>query len=156
MDTSSWWVKEWNNIVRFVLFEDITFRKLMELPDDITIIDFIDNYFIRGGSANKILTDEKVRIVYGHIANPLDDTPYVSGNMLSFDIYVKNEELHNVSTDRLEMRTVAIAERLKYLLTRKRYTQNLYRFRVTHESDMFTSTVGYARYNITFSYLKVV
>lgn len=136
------WNKEWNDIIRYVLFADEGLKQLMELPEGTTIINFIDNYFVRGGSANRVLSDQKVRIVYGHIRpTELDNTPYVNENTLSFDIYVKNEELHNIpfTYDRLEMRTQAIADRLKYLLTRNRYTTELYRFRCIGETDLATS-----------------
>lgn len=151
------WTREWNNIIRYVLFADDELKKLMKLPENISIIDFIDNYFVRGGSANKILSDQAVRIVYGSLTtDELNNTPYVTENTLTFEIYVKKTELHNFSDDRLEMRTVAIADRIKYLLTRSRYVQDLYRFRVAAENDMATSTIGYSRYAISFKYLKVV
>ena len=153
------WNKEWNDIIRYVLFADDTLKELMELPTGTTIINFIDNYFIRGGSANRVLSNQKVRIVYSNIRpTELDNTPYVNENTLSFDIYVKNEELHNLpnTNDRLEMRTQAIADRIKYLLTKNRYTIELYRFRYVGETDLATSTIGYSRYNISFKYLKVV
>ena len=150
------WTKAWNDIIRHVFFQDEELKRLMEIPEGTTIIQFIDNYFIRGGSANKLLTDQKVRIVYGMIDNALYNTPYMGDTVLSFDIYVKNEELHNVSRDRLEMRTVAIAERIKYLLMKDRYTQSLYRFREPHQSDMATTTIGFSRYNISFRFLKVL
>ena len=153
---ASAWTKEWNDIIRHVLFADEELRELMLLPEDTNIIKFIDNYFIRGGSTSKLLTNQKVRIIYGHTGQPLDNTPYVSDNVLSFDIYVKEDVAHNVYDDRLEMRTQAIADRIKYLLTKDRYVINLYRFRCIGESDMATSTIGYTRYNISFKYLKVV
>lgn len=151
------WTKEWNDIIRYVLFADDELKRLMKLPANTSIIEFVDNYFIRGGSVNKILSNQSVRINYGNIhTNELDNTPYMTENTLSFDIYVKKEDLHNVSNDRLEMRTIAIADRLKYLLLKNRYVIDLYRFRVCNECDLATSTIGYARYNISFKYLKVV
>lgn len=150
------WTQEWNDIIRDVIFKDNELKRLMEIPTGTSIISFIDNYFIRSGSNNKLLSDQKVRVIYGHYGAELDDTPYVSDNTLSFDIYVKSEEAHNVSNDRLEMRTVAIAERIKYLLTKNRYVINLYRFRQVSEGDKYTSTIGYIRYNISFKYLKVI
>lgn len=156
--SSNVWTKGWNDIIRHALFKDDELKTLMMLPDNTSIINFIDNYFIRGGSANKVLSNQPVRIVYGHI-NPdeLSDTPYLTDNILSFDIYVKQDQLHNVSDDRLEFRTVAIADRIKYLLTKDRYVlDGLYRFRVVWEGDKATGTIGYARYNISFKYLKVV
>ena len=152
------WTKAWNDIIRFVLFRDDELKTLMLLPANTSIIDFIDNYFIRGGSANKVLSNQSVRIVYGHVKpDELNNTPYITDNTLSFDIYVKQDQLHNVSDDRLEYRTVAIADRIKYLLTKDRYVNDgLFRFRVVSESDMATGTIGYTRYNISFKYLKVV
>ena len=156
--SSNIWSKEWNDIIRYVLFQDEELKRLMKLPDNISIIDFIDNYFIRGGSANKVLSNQSVRITYGNVnTTELGNTPYMTDDTLCFEIYVKQDQMHNVSDDRLEMRTVAIADRLKYLLTKDRYVlDGLYRFRVVAENDMATSTIGYCRYSIAFKYLKVV
>ena len=146
------WIDDWNEIVRNVLFDDPILIELMKVPDNIGIIEFIDRYFIRAGYTNKILKDESVRIVFGSVAVPTD-TPNVTRNMMSFDIYVKNEDLHNIGKDRLVMRTHLIAKRLIELLTKNRYN-GAYRFYDPHESDMGTSAIGYARYNMSISYMR--
>lgn len=147
------WIDDWNEIIREDIFADEVLRALMKLPDGTKIIEFIDRYFIRAGYTNKILTDEDVRIVYGSVAVPTNISG-VTKNQMSFDIYVKNEDLHNVGKDRLVMRTHLIAKRLIYLLTKERYN-GAYRFYDPHEGEMGTSAVGYARYNVTLSYTKV-
>jgi len=147
------WIDDWNDMIREVIFADEVLKTLMKLPAETKIIEFIDRYFIRAGYTNKILSDEAVRIVYGTIAGPTN-IDGVTKNQMSFDIYVKNEDLHNVGKDRLVMRTQLIAKRLYDLLTNKRYN-GVYRFYDPHEGDMGTSAIGYARYNITFSYTRV-
>lgn len=147
------WIDDWNDVIRDVLFADEVLKALMKVPDGTKIIEFIDRYFIRAGYTNKILSDESVRIVYGTIAVPTN-IDGVTKNQMSFDIYVKNEDLHNVGKDRLVMRTQLIARRLIDLLTKERYN-GVYRFYDPYEGDMGTSAIGYARYNITFSYTKV-
>lgn len=79
--------------------------------------------------------------------------PYVTRNEMSFDIYVKLEDLHNVERDRLVFRNHLIAKRLIDLLTNQRYL-GAYRFTVEGEGDMGTSTIGYTRYNVTFGFMK--
>ena len=147
------WIDDWNEIIRNVIFADDVLMALMNIPDGTKIIEFIDRYFIRAGYTNKILTDEDVRIVYGSVPIPTNISG-VTKNQMSFDIYVKNEDLHNVGKDRLVMRTQLIAKRIIYLLTKERYI-GAYRFYDPHDGDMGTSAVGYARYNVTLSYTKV-
>ena len=147
------WIDDWNEIIRNVIFADDVLMALMNIPDGTKIIEFIDRYFIRAGYTNKILTDEDVRIVYGSVSVPTNISG-VTKNQMSFDIYVKNEDLHNVGKDRLVMRTQLIAKRIIYLLTKERYI-GAYRFYDPYEGDMGTSAVGYARYNVTLSYTKV-
>lgn len=147
------WIDDWNDVIRNVFFQDHVLRALMKLPSDISIIDFIDRYFIRAGYTNTILTDESVRIIYGTYAVPTNVSG-VTKNQMSFDIYVKNEDLHNVGNDRLVMRTQLIARRIIYLLTKDRYN-GAYRFYDPYEGDMGTSAIGYSRYNATLSYMRV-
>lgn len=148
------WIDDWNDILRNVIFPDTELRALMKLPDDINIINFIDKYFIRAGYTGTLLTDQSVRIVYGSYPIATTDNPHVTKDMLSFDIYVKQEDLHNVSDDRLIFRNQKIAERLHYLLMRNRYLGS-YRFWFQSEGDMGTSMMGYTRYNISFNYMRV-
>lgn len=99
------WNEELNDIIRSVFFADEELRRLMKLPETISIIDFIDRYFIRAGFTNTLVVDEPVRIIYGNVASSTTDSPFVLRNEISFDIYVKKEELHNVERDRLMYRT---------------------------------------------------
>ena len=147
------WIDDWNDIIRNVIFKDEELKSLMKLPQGTNIITFIDKYFIRAAYTTEVLTNETVRIVYGRISRGYADNPYVTNNELSFDIYVKNEELHNVERDRLVFRTDLIAKRLIDLLTKQRYL-GAYHFYVESEGEMGTSTIGYTRYNVTFSYKK--
>lgn len=146
------WIDDFNDLIRNVLFGDEVLKSLMKVPDRTGVIEFIDRFFIRAGYTNKTLTNESVRIVYGIVGLPTDN-PNVTRNQISFDIYVKNEDLHNVSKDRLMMRTQLIARRLIYLLTEKRYN-GVYRFHSPSEGDMGTSAIGYARYNVSLSFMK--
>lgn len=77
----------------------------------------------------------------------------VTRNELSFDIYVKLDDLHNVGKDRLRFRTNMIANKLVQLLTKTKHVCG-YRFWIVGETDIGTSAIGYARHNITFGYLR--
>lgn len=147
------WIDDWNDIIRNVIFKDEELKSLMKLPANTNIITFIDKYFIRAGYTTEVLTNESVRIVYGTIARGDAMNPYVTRNEMSFDIYVKLEDLHNVERDRLVFRNHLIAKRLIDLLTKQRYL-GAYRFTVEGEGDMGTSTIGYTRYNVTFGFMK--
>ena len=150
------WIRDWNNIVRYVIFQDQVLKQLMKIPPKTTIIQFIDKYFIRAGFTNKLLQDESVRIVYSDVQGHDTEVPNVKKKMMMFDIYVKLEDLHNVGEDRLMMRTQLIADRLTRLLTSERYLKNTgYRFWIAGDWDSGTKTVGYARYTVAFYYMKV-
>lgn len=157
MSISSW-MNDWNDIIRYVIFPDEELKSLMMVPEETTIIQFTDKYFIRAGYTNELLEKEDVRIVYGDTDAVSTNVPNVKKNVLSFDIYVRKTDLHNVTNDRLQYRTHLIANRLNTLLTKGgtsgRYLGG-YRFWPSKETDLGTRTVGYVRYNISFEYMRV-
>ena len=105
------WDNEWNKILREVIFADEELKALMKLPEGTDIITFIDKYFIRAGYTSKVLEDEHVRVIYSECQGSDTMVPNVMRKMMTFDIYVKTEDLHNVENDRLVMRTKKIANR---------------------------------------------
>lgn len=150
------WNDNWNNVIRNVLFEDDKLKELMLIPDGTDIMKFQDKYFIRDGSTDELLTNEKVRIVWH------DDTMSrgmgnrkVHGHFKTFDIYVSEDVEHTATRDRLQNRQVLIAERIKYLLLRRHNCQNLH-FEYEDEFDNWTKTVGYKLYKLTFFYITTV
>lgn len=150
------WINAWNKIIRTVIFKDAELKRLMKIPAKTGIIQFTDRYFIRAGYTSKLLTDEVCRIIYADVEGTLTEVPSVKRNMMTFDIYVKNEELRNVGDDGLVLRTHLIAERLYKLLTSERYLQDTgYRFWIAGDWDLGTRTAGYSRYTIAFHYMKV-
>ena len=152
------WMNDWNDIIRYVIFPDQQLKSLMRIPENTTIINFIDKYFIRAGYTNEVLEKEDVRIVYGDVDSQETKVPNVLKNVLSFDIYVKTEHLHNATNDRLMYRTHLIANRLNELLTKGGTSGKYfggYRFWPYKEMDLGTRTVGYVRYNISFRYMRV-
>lgn len=150
------WINAWNTIIRNVIFKDYDLKRLMKIPAKTGIIQFTDRYFIRAGYTNKLLTDEICRIVYGDVQGSPEEVPNVTRNMMTFDIYVRNEELRNCGDDGLVLRTHLIAERLYKLLTQERYLADTgYRFWPAGDWDMGTRTAGYSRYTIAFWYMKV-
>lgn len=150
------WIDAWNKIIREVIWKDHELKTLMKIPAKTGIIQFIDRYFIRAGYTNKLLSDEVCRIVYADVQGSDTNVPNVKRNMMTFDIYVKQDELHNVGDDRLQFRTHLIAARLNKLLTQERYLKDTgYRFWIAGDWDLGTRTIGYARYTIAFYYMKV-
>lgn len=150
------WINAWNRIIREVIWPDHKLKQLMKIPKQTGILQFCDRYFIRAGYTNKVLSDEVCRIVYADVQGHDTAAPNIKKNMMTFDIYVKQEELHNVGDDRLLMRTQLIAERIYELLTRERYLADTgYRFWIAGDWDLGTRTSGYARYTIAFYYMKV-
>lgn len=148
------WQNDWNTIIREIIYPDEELKRLMMVPEGTSIIDFIDKYFVRIGTATMTLTNEPVRIVYGDSQSEDTDVPFVKKNELSFDIYVRLQEAHNVGNDRLMMRSQLIENRLYRLLTQSRY-QGGYRFWPgSGGRDLGTTTLGYSRRNITFYYMR--
>ncbi len=150
------WVNSWNKIIRNIIWRDYDLKRLMKLPPKAGILQFCERYFIRAGFTNTLLTDEVCRIVYSDEQGSDTNVPNVRRNMMTFDIYVKQEEMHNVGDDRLISRADLIAERLYKDLTDKRYLADTgYRFWIAGDWDLGTRTVGYVRKSIAFYYMKV-
>lgn len=150
------WDDEWNKIIREVIFADEELKTLMKLPEDIDIITFIDKYFIRAGYTSKVLEDEHVRVIYAEMQGSGTNVKNVMRKMVTFDIYVKLEDLHNVGNDRLVMRTKEIANRQLKLLTSERVVQETgYRFSIAGNWDGGTRTIGYGRYTQALYYMQV-
>lgn len=150
------WINAWNTIIREIIWRDYDLKRLMKIPPKTGILQFCDRYFIRAGFTNTLLTDEVCRIVYSDLQGNDTQVSNVRKNMLSFDIYVKQEELHNVGDDRLISRADLIAERIYKLLTSERYLADTgYRFWIAGDWDLGTRTVGYVRKTIAFYYMKV-
>lgn len=63
----------------------------MLLPDDVTITQFIDKYFIEDEVADEIITDEAVRITYYNSRGMDTTNANVREKFLEFDIFVKKD-----------------------------------------------------------------
>lgn len=150
------WNDNWNNVIRNVIYPDEKLRELMLIPEGTDILKFTDKYFIRDGSTDELLTNEKVRIVCRDekMSRGLGSRK-VTGHFKSFDIFVNEDVEHTATEDRLQNRQVLIAERLKYLLLRQYNCQNLH-FDFEDEYDQWTKTVGYKLYRLTFFYITTV
>lgn len=153
------WSDDWNDIIRDVIFPDEELRELMMLPKNVTIIEFINEYFIRAGNVtSELLTDEDVRIIYGRYAAGSTNIQNAHTMRLSFDIFVRTEHIHDASNDRLKFRTELIARRLNRLLFLDPQDHGgmvgVYRFFDPSESEMGTRTIGYERYNFSLSYIQ--
>lgn len=150
------WANDWNNIIRDLIYPDETLRELMLIPTGSTIIDFRDKYFIKAGYSSDLVTEQKVRIVYADMQGNPGVTPNTTQSLMTFDIFVKKDSLHNATNDRLMMRTELIAQRLLELFTKERYVKETgYRFWIGGAWDLGTRTTGYARYCLALNYVKV-
>lgn len=149
------WKDNWNDIIRYVFFKDEKLRDLMLIPDGISITQFIDKYFVEDVVAGEILTDEKVRVVYYDSDGRDTGNKNVLNRYKEFDIYVRDEVLHNATKDRLQNRYDLIAERIKYLLLKDRNIYNL-RFSFYDSYNLWTKTNQYRRYHLVFSYKTTV
>ena len=145
------WADNWNNVVRRVLFKDDELRRLMLIPEDCTVTQFVQKYFIEDDSAGEIITDEAVRIIYHDEYGPDSGNSHIHQCYKEFDIFVKDNVMYTASRDRLQTRTHLIAERLKYLLLRQKNVEHM-SFRYRDEYHLWTKTAGFRRYHVIFSY----
>lgn len=145
------WQDNWNNVVRNVLFQDDKLKELMLVPEGTDIITFQKKYFIRDGSTDELLTNEKVRVVTYDEEGSFTFNKAVRVKYKNFDIFCSEDVEHTADIDRLKSRQVLVAERIKYLLLRQPVVEHL-RFQYEDEYDMWTKTVGYKMYKVTFFY----
>ena len=149
------WQDNWNNVVRNILFQDDKLKELMLVPVGTDIITFQKKYFIRDGSTDELLTNEKVRIVCRDEESLLTTNKGVNVKYKVFDIFVKEDVEHTAYVDRLKSRQVMVAERIKYLLLRQLYVENM-RFGYEDEYDQWTKTVGYKLYRLILFYKTTI
>ena len=149
------WQDNWNNVVRNVLFQDARLKELMLIPSGTDIMTFQDKYFIRDGSTDELLTNEKVRVVTRDEEGTATWNSNVRVKYKIFDIFVSEDVEHTADVDRLKCRQAMIAERIKYLLLRKRDCEHL-SFRYEDEYDKWTKTVGYKMYTVVFFYKTTI
>ena len=146
------WHDNLNNVIRDVIFpnEELLDLMLIKGEDRENITKFIDKYFVKDPVTDELVTDELVRICY-YEDSGRSLGMNVNKKYLSFDIYVKRDELHTVGYDELKSRDEEIAQKLKELLTDEKYVCFI-DFRFEDSFDLYTKVVGYKRYHITFSY----
>lgn len=148
------WNEAFTDVIVDYIWADDELRRLMCIPQNATIIDFIERWFVKAGTVTSPLTDEAVRIVYGNYKTYSQGDSHVNKQELSFDIYVRADISHNSESNRLVYRAEKIAERLRHLLTHgERYLSDAYRFWWVGESDMACAVYGYTRHNICFDYI---
>ena len=149
------WQDNWNNVIRNVLFQDDKLKELMLVPEGTDILTFQKKYFIRDGSTDELLSNEKVRIVAYDTESFFTRNKNVRVKYKNFDIFVSEDVEHTADIDRLRSRHIMIAERIKYLLLRHRVCEHLI-FQYEDEYDMWTKTVGYKAYKLTLFYKTTV
>ena len=145
------WDDNWNNVIRYVIFQNDALKKQMQVPEKTSIMKFQTDYFIQDAATDQLLTDELVRVTYCDLQGTSLGTLYMRQKYKAFDIYVKKTCQFDATNDRLKDRCKLIAERLNYILRGQTYICNL-RFEYEDEYDMWTKMVGYKRYRIVFSY----
>ena len=147
------WEDNWNDVIRYVLFQDDTLKTAMAIPEAQwnNIQAFRDRYFVNDVMSDTLLTDEQVRICYYQDPG-FQINNHVHRRLLRFDIYVKRDIQFTVDkVDRLRQRQKVIARRLRDLLTGRDYVCGL-KFQYEDEYDLPVRTPGYVRFHIYFSY----
>lgn len=150
------WKDNWNDILRYKIFQDEALKQLMLIPDGTGILHFVDKYFLENLTGDEILTDEKVRVVYYDSDGGDSDNKDVKLRYKEFDIFVREDVLHNADPkDMLRNRYDMIAERLRFLLTGETYLYGM-RFSYKNAYNLWTKTIGYRRCHVVFTYYITV
>lgn len=146
------WKDNLNDVIRDVVFPDDDLLELMMIPEEDreNIVLFIDKYFIRDPGPDEIVTNEDVRICYSETQGQSLGSN-VLRKYIFFDVYVKNDHLHDFDDDMLSFRTDKICQKLKENLTDETYVCRL-RFSYVDDYSLFTKMIGYTRHRIVFSY----
>lgn len=144
------WSDNWNDVIR-IIFKDRIMRELMLIPDDCTITQFIDKYFIEASATDEILTDEKVRILWFDGQGSATRNQGVRIKTKEFEIFVHKDYLHKATNDRLQNRCRLIEQRLKEILLSSTHICQL-RFHFESGYNLWTKSTGYVRYHSVFSY----
>jgi hypothetical protein len=113
---------------------------------------FIAEYFVEDAMSDVLVKKQDVMIVYYGEKGDEIGSPNVVRKILSFDIYVRKERLHDCDADRMRQRTKMIAQILREVLTDRKHVQNM-QFRYMDDYALGSKVVGYVRHHITFSYV---
>lgn len=145
------WKDNWNDILRYVLFQDQILMQLMCIKTKIPITKFTQKYFVQLQAGSQVLTDQKVRILYYQGQGKNTGNKNVKKKYKQFDIYVIDSELHTASKDKLVNRYDLIDRRLRKLLINNCNQFGL-NFKFQDSYTLWTKTQGYRRFHVVFSY----
>ena len=146
------WKDNLNDVIRDVIFTDQELLDYMLIPEEDreNIIKFIDKQFIKDPAPDELVTTEDVRIAFSEQPGR-SIGKYVLKKMMYFDVFVKDNHMHDVGDDLLVSRTDVICQRLKELLTDEKYVCNI-DFSYEDDYSLYTKVAGYTRHRIVFSY----
>lgn len=137
------------------LYRDETLKTLLKIPSvDINNMAKVrDTYITHSYGSDTIITDVACRILYRNV--PLSETrnQFVRWDGIIFEIFVRNSDEYNVTTNALDRRQEMIADRLLKLLGRQ-YV-GAWKFEPIDKGDLYCSTSGYKRYFILFRYKRI-
>ena len=139
-----------------LLYNDTELKSLLKIPSvDINNMAKIRDIYITNsyGSDTIINEDVSCRILYRNV--PLSETrnQFVKWDGIIFEIFVRNSDEYNVTTNALDRRQEMIADRLLKLLGRQ-YV-GAWKFEPIDKGDLYCSTSGYKRYFILFRYKRI-
>lgn len=148
------WDDNWNNVIRYEIFANEELKEMMCIPEEHLgdLRRFVTDYFVENAMSDVLVTKQDVMIVYYGEKGSEYGAPNVVRKLISFDIYVRQERLHDCDEDRLRQRTKVIAQMLREILIGRRYVQNM-QFRYVDDYALGSKVVGYDRHHITFSYV---
>jgi hypothetical protein len=140
------------------IMSDVNIRELLLIPiAEQTNGKIIDKYVCQGISSSIITTEAICRIIVS--SNPSNSTnnPYVREDMLAIEVFVPNaigsDNLDRKNIPLFERRSNQIVDAVIKLLNNKRVNDRKFHLEARHE--LTSSTVGFCRHFMQFSYRRV-
>ena len=139
-----------------VFYKDQYLRDLMCIPKKTSLDEFQKKYYVRGASADEIVTNEEVRILWFNNEPVELVKKNVKLRELMMDIYVKDSVLHTATNNILQFRYELIEDRLVDILMTPDQICGIRFINRVPGYDMSTKTIGYSRYRVVFLYKTTI
>jgi hypothetical protein len=137
------------------LYNDAQLKTLMKIPavDINNMAKVRDTYITHAYGSDTIILSESCRILYRNVPLSATNNQFVKWDGIIFEIFVKDSDQYNVTTNALDRRQEMIADRLLALLGRQ-YVGDL-KFEPVDKGDLYCATSGYKRYFVLFKYKRI-
>ncbi len=138
------------------LYRDAELKTLLKIPTaDLNNMAKVRDIYITHsyGSDTIINEDVSCRILYRNVPLSATNNPFVKWDGIIFEIFVKDSDQYNATTNALDRRQEMIADKLIKLLGRQ-YVGSL-KFEQMDKGDLYCSTPSFKRYFVLFKFKRI-